>query len=321
MVVSVVAEPVSVGIDVSKDWLDIAVSDARRPWRVPYSAAGLADLVATLRPLAPRRVVVEASGGYERRIAAALRAAELAVVVANPQRVREFARAAGVLAKTDRLDAAVLAHFGDRLAPPLRPAPDPATLQLRALVARRRQLVAMLAQERQHGREAAGMVAEDVAVHVAFLQQRLAAVDDELAALVQRTPDWTAALARLTSVPGVGRRVALTLLAELPELGGLTGKQLAALVGVAPRTRQSGRWRGQARIGGGRASVRRVLYMAALVGSRHNPALRACYQRLVAAGKPKKVALVACMRKLLLILNALQRDHTSWQEDHHVPTP
>ena len=241
-------------------------------------------------------------------------AAALPVVVVNPRQVRDFAaRATGRLAKTDALDAQVLAHFAEAVRPELRPLPDAETQALRDLVARRRQLVAMLVAERQRRRAARAAVRPGIKAHIAWLQQALAQLDDQLQTSVQLSPHWRAHDQLLRSVPGVGPQLARTLLAQLPELGRLDRRRIAALVGVAPYNRDSGQWRGSRSIWGGRASVRAALYMSALVASRHNPVIRDFYQRLLARGKPKKSALTACMRKLLVILNAILKTNTPWQ--------
>jgi transposase len=304
-----------VGIDVAKAHLDIAVSPTGATWRVAHEAAGITTLVARLQALPPALVVLEATGGWETTLAAALATAGMPVAVVNPRQVRDFARATGRLAKTDQLDAHVLAHFAATVRPVPRALPDAQAQELAALVTRRQQLLDMLVAERQRRRGAAALparVRDELGAHIAWLEQRLATVDRDLAAVVQASPLWRAKDELLRSTPGVGPVLATTLLAELPELGTLDRRQLAALVGVAPLNRDSGTLRGKRRIWGGRAHARAVLYMATLAAVRHNPLLRAWYQRLTAAGKPAKVALVACMRKLLTILNALLRDGVRW---------
>ncbi len=302
-----------VGIDVSKHWLDVGIRPARRAERLANDEAGIEAVVAQLGAVAPERIVLEASGGLELPLVAALAAAALPVVVVNPRQVRDFARATGRLAKTDALDAQVLAHFAEAVRPELRPLPDAETQALRDLVARRRQLVAMLVAERQRRRAARAAVRPGIEAHIAWLQQALAQLDDQLQTSVQLSPHWRAHDQLLRSVPGVGPQLARTLLAQLPELGRLDRRRIAALVGVAPYNRDSGQWRGSRSIWGGRASVRAALYMSALVASRHNPVIRDFYQRLLARGKPKKSALTACMRKLLVILNAILKTNTPWQ--------
>jgi transposase len=305
--------PVTVGIDVAKARLDVAVRPGGAPWQAPNDEAGVAALVARLAPLAPTLVVLEATGGLERLAAAALAAAGLPVAVVNPRQVRDFAKAVGQLAKTDALDAALLARFGADVRPAPRPLPDAAQQALAALLARRRQVVTMLTAERQRLGAAPPAVRARVQAHVRWLERELADVDDDLGRTLRASPAWRAKEDLLRSVPGVGPVVALTLLAELPELGALDRKRLAALVGVAPLNADSGTRRGKRLVWGGRGRVRAALYMAALVATRFNPVLRAFYQRLLAAGKAKKVALTACMRKLLLILNAMVQSGTPWR--------
>ena len=302
-----------VGIDVSKHWLDVGIRPAGRAERLANDEAGIEAVVVQLGAVAPERIVLEASGGLELPLVAALAAAALPVVVVNPRQVRDFARATGRLAKTDALDAQVLAHFAEAVRPELRPLPDAETQALRDLVARRRQLLGMLVAERQRRRAARAAVRPGIEAHIAWLQQARAQLDDQLQTSVQLSPHWRAQDQLLRSVPGVGPQLARTLLAQLPELGQLDRRRIAALVGVAPYNRDSGQWRGQRSIWGGRASVRAALYMSALVASRHNPVIRDFYQRLLARGKPKKSALTACMRKLLVILNAILKTNTPWQ--------
>lgn len=304
---------VYVGIDVAKDWLDVAERPDGAAWRVPNDEPGIASLVERLAERAPAVVVLEATGGLESALAAALAAAQLPVVVVNPRQVRDFARATGRLAKTDALDAQVLAQFGEAVAPQPRPLPEAATQELAALVARRRQLVEMLTAEKNRLRTAARSVRRDLQEHIRWLERRLDGVDGALGKAVRSHALWQDRDDVLQSTPGVGFVVSSTLLADLPELGRLNRKEIAALVGVAPLNRDSGTRRGRRTIWGGRAQVRAALYMATLVATQHNPVVRAFYQRLVAAGKPKKVALTACMRKLLTILNAMLRDHVPWQ--------
>ena len=307
-------EPTYVGIDVAKEMLDVALRPSGECWRVEHDAAGLEQLVARLQALEPVLVVLEASGGLELELVAALAAAQLPVVVVNPRQTREFARATGTLAKTDALDAAVLAHFAEAVRPPLRPLSDAQSQTLRQLLVRRRQLVAMRVAEGQRLTRAGAAVRPGIEAHRAWLEQQLGALEAELQQQLRSSPLWRERDALLRSVPGVGPQLSLTLLAELPELGTLDRRQAAALVGVAPFNRDSGRLRGRRTIWGGRARVRAMLYMGALSASRFNPVIRACYQRLLAAGKPKKVALTACMRKLLVILNAMLKHHTRWDE-------
>lgn len=316
--------PVYVGIDVAKHELVIATRPAGEQWTVPPDERGLATLVAQLRARGPALVVLEATGGYEVAPVAALAAAALPVVVVNPRQVREFAKAIGQLAKTDRLDARVLALFAERVRPPVRPVADAAQAALASLLTRRRQLVEMLTAERTrrsqvHGR-GVRRVTQSLQHHIAYLERELRMTDTDLADAIQQSPVWREREDLLQSVPGVGPVVARTLVGELPELGRLTGREIAALVGVAPVARDSGTLRGRRTVYGGRRTVRAVLYMSALVASRRNPVLHAFYQRLVTAGKPKKVALVACMRKLLTILNAMLKRHTRWHASSTLPT-
>ena len=304
--------PVTVGIDVAKATLDIAIRPAGEHWQVPNDEAGIADLLARLPPLAPALVVLEASGGWERLVAASLAEAGLPVAVVNPRQVRAFAQAIGQLAKTDALDAHLLARFAEVVRPTPRPLPDADAQALTALLARRRQVLAMLTAERQRLGTARPPVRGRIQTHIAFLEAELAALDDELDRTIQASPVWRETEELLRSVPGVGPVVARTLLAELPELGRLDRKQIGALVGLAPLTCDSGTRRGQRIVWGGRSRVRAVLYMAALVAMRHNPVIQAFYTRLLAAGKPKLVALTAAMHKLLTILNAIVRQRTPW---------
>ncbi len=301
---------VYVGIDVSKDRLDGAVRPTGARWQVANDEAGIATLLDHVAAVTPTLVVLEASGGYERPIAAALVAAGWAVAVVNPRHVRDFAKATGTLAKTDALDAQVLAHFAEAVRPRVQPTPDELVQALRALLARRRQVVGMFVAEKNRRPGAARRARR--AAHVAFLEAELAALDQEVAQAIRRSSAWRATAALLRSAPGVGPVVATTLLAELPELGTLDRKRVAALVGVAPFNRDSGTRRGRRAVWGGRASVRAVLYMATVVAVRHNPVIKAFYERLLTAGKAKKVALTACMRKLLTMLNAMLKHRTPW---------
>lgn len=307
-----------VGIDVAKAELVVAVRPSGERWVVPNDEAGARDLTARLRGHAPTLIVLEATGGYEFVAAAALAAAGLPVVVANPRQVRDFARATGQLAKTDRIDAAVLALFAERVRPAVRPLPNAEAQALDALLTRRRQLLEMLQAERnrlaQAGARGQRPVTQSLTAHIAYLERELGTTDADLGAAVRASPAWRERDDLLRSVPGVGRVTSLTLLAELPELGSLSRRAIAKLVGVAPLSRDSGTLRGRRCIYGGRASVRAVLYMAALTAVRHNAVIAAFYRRLVAAGKPKPLALVACMRKLLTMLNAMMRTGRQWNE-------
>lgn len=302
-----------IGIDVSATTLEGAVLPARHTWQVPNDAAGHASLVSQLAALGPGRIVVEATGGYETAVLVALAAAGLPMVQANPRQVRAFARATGQLAKTDRLDALVLARYGECLQPPLRPLPDAAARPLKAMVARRRDLVEMRAAEQQRRRRRrSGLIRDDIDAHIAELDERIAALEAEPGRLVAAEPAWQATAALVQTMPGIGPITAITLLAELPELGQLAAPPLAVLVGVAPLTRDSGAARGRRGTWGGRATLRRVLYMAAITAVQHNPVLKAFHDRLHAAGKPPKVVLIACLHKLLTILNAMVRDGRPW---------
>jgi transposase len=301
-----------IGIDVARDSLEVASRPTGEHWQVTNDLAGIAALIPQLQALKPSLIVLEATGGMELPLLAALGSAGLPVVAVNPRQVRDFAKAIGKLAKTDAIDALVLAHFADALRPAVRPLPDAATQALGALVTRRRQLVEMLTAEENRRKTAPTTIRADIQAHIAWLRNRLKGVDKELSQAVRTSPLWREQENLLRSVPGIGPVVSVTLLADLPELGALDRKQVAALVGLAPLNRDSGTMRGKRTIWGGRATVRAALYMAALVGSRRNPILRALYLRLLAAGKTKKVALTACMRKLLTILNALLKHHTYW---------
>ena len=308
---------VMVGINVAGATLTVGVWPAGRTWTVPYTAEAVDALGPELRALAPALVVLEATGGLEAPAAATLTVAGLPVVVVNPRQVRAFATARGERAKSDPIDAVVLAQFAAAIRPPVRPLAEAETTELREVVTRRRQLVEMRRAEEQRlarleARHASPRVRADVRAHIAWLTRRVARGDGELRAAIEASPVWRAQDAVLRSVRGVGPVIAQTVLAELPELGRISGKAIAALVGVAPFVRESGRWRGRRRIGGGRREVRRVLYLGAMSGVRSNPVLCAYYQRLLAAGKPKKVALVAAAHKLLTILNAMARDQQPW---------
>jgi transposase len=303
-----------VGIDVSKDRLDIALRPRGESFVVERNAAGLEGLVVRLRELSPHLVALEATGGFETIVAAALAGANLPVVVVNPAQVRAFAQALGKRAKTDPIDAAVIAHFAEATKPEPRPLPDEATQLLADLVARRRQIVEMMAAEGQRDRKLTNKrLKKSIARLRKVMEAELAALDQEINDHVRGSPVWAEKEDLLASVPGIGPIIARTLIAELPELGTLDRKQIAALAGLAPFTRQSGRWRGKSFIGGGRTIVRTVLFMGAMVARRHNPLMRAFFERLVAAGKPRMVALIAVARKLLTILNAILRDNRSWQ--------
>jgi len=309
--------PVCVGIDVSQSQLDVAVRPGTG-FSVSNDEAGWATVVAQLRPLALVRIVVEATGGLEVSLVGALATARLPIIVVNPRQVRDFARATGQLAKTDVLDAQILAHFAEVIRPPLRPLPDAQTQALAALAARRRHLVEMLTAEKNRLRTATPAIRQSLRRHLGWLQRERTQLDTELAAAIHSTPVWRAADDLLRSVPGVGPVLTTTVLANLPELGTLTHKQIAALVGVAPLNRDSGTLHGKRLVWGGRAHVRAALYMATIVATRYNPVIKPFYQRLCQAGKAKKLALTACMRKLRTILNAMLKNRTPWR---HVMEP
>ena len=304
---------VFVGIDVSTAQLDMALRPEGR-FSASNDEAGFAQILERLKAAPPTLVVLEATGGLEIPITGVLAAAGVPVVVVNPRQVRDFAKATGKLAKTDALDAQVLAHFAEVLRPALRPLPDAQTQALAALLARRRQLVEMLTAEKNRLSSAHTPVRTSLRTHIAWLERALSHTDRDLAHAIRESPVWREKDDLLQSVPGIGPVGTSTLLANLPELGTLTGKQIAALVGVAPLNRDSGTWRGKRTVWGGRAQVRAILYMSALTATRFNPVIRVFYQRLCAAGKAKKVALTACMRKLLIILNAMMKHRTRWAQ-------
>lgn len=305
-----------VGIDVSKHTLDIATLPGKERWRVANDEQGISALLTRLRQRTPVHVVLEASGGYHHAVAAALAAAGLPVSVINPAWARAFAKAQGGLAKTDRIDAATLALYAERIRPPVRALPDEAARALEGLLARRRQLIDMLTAEQNRQQTAATTVRPRVEAHIAWLEAELAATDKELQQRIRTSPLWRDKDQLLQSVPGVGPVVSLTLLANLPELGQLTRQQIGALAGLAPWDCESGLWKGTLHIRGGRATVRTALFMAALTGIRWNAVLRQFYARLLAAGKPKKVAITACAHKLLTILNAILKHRIAWSPAH-----
>ena len=305
-------ESIYIGIDIAKERVDIAVRPSDRTWSMPYGDDDVELLVAQLQDLSPTAVVLEATGGIELPLVAALATASLPVVVVNPRQVRDFAKSTGQLAKTDRLDAMVLAHFAEAVRPPIRPLRDAETQVLSAVLARRRQVSSIILAEKNRLSRAIPEVSPRIQAHINWLEQELNDLDSDLRMTVRHSPVWRDKDQLLRSVPGVGDQVSITLLADLPELGTLNRKQIAALVGVAPFSRDSGPHRGKRTVWGGRARVRAALYMGALVASRWNPVIRNFYQRLLAAGKPKKVALTACMRKLLTILNVILKNGQSW---------
>ena len=307
--------PVFVGIDVAKHRLEVHLRPSGESFTIDYSEEEVAALVERLLPLEPTLIVLEATGGLEVRLAAALAAAGLPVAVVNPRQVRSFARAMGRLAKTDRLDAKVIARFAEAVRPPVRPLPDETTRHLGALVARRRQLLEMLVAERNRRQAADRALHERIDAHLRWLEEALAEIEGDLDGAVRDSPVWRAKEELLRSVPGVGPVSARTLLAQLPELGSLTRRQVAALVGVAPFNRDSGKMRGRRTIWAGRAALRACLYMAAVAAARgSNPVIASFYRRLRLAGKPAKLALTACMRKLVVTLNAMLRTNTAWKQ-------
>ncbi len=301
-----------VGIDVSKARLDVALGAAGELFSAANDGRGIATLVARLVELEPELVVVEASGGLQTALVAELGAAGMPVVVVNPRQVRDFARASGQLAKTDALDARILALFAERMRPEVRLLPDAQELELKALVARRRELVEMITAERNRLGSAPKVLHKEITAHIRWLEGRLKERDRDLDRMLRSSPLWREREDLLRAVPGVGPVLCATLLADLPELGALSRHEIAKLVGVAPLNRDSGTMRGRRTVWGGRAPVRAALYMATLVATRYNPAIAAFYRRLRAAGKPAKVALTAAMRKLLTILNAILKHRTPW---------
>jgi len=303
-----------VGIDVSKDRLDCYVLPQEESFSVERNGKGLAALIENLKPLLPTLIIVEATGGFEQTTAAAVAGAGLPIVIINPAQIRHYAQALGKRAKTDAIDAKVIARFAADVKPQARALPDELTQLLSDLVTRRRQIIEMMQAERQREkRVTAKRLKKSIARLIAALEKELAEVDHEIDSAVRGSPVWRENEDLMASVPGVGPQTARTLIAELPELGTLDRKRIASLAGLAPYTRQSGRWKGKSMIGGGRKTVRTALFMAAMVASHHNPVLKAFRDRLVAAGKPKMAALIAVARKLLTILNAIIRSRTPWQ--------
>jgi transposase len=309
---------VFVGVDVSKAQLDVALRPEGR-YQVPHTEAGIGELVDRLQQVGPALIVLEATGGLEVPLTGALAAAGLPVVVVNPRQIRDFAKASGKLAKTDTLDAQLLAHFAAVMRPAPRPLPDEQAQALTAILTRRRQLIEMLVAEKNRLAGARPAIRKGLQAHIVWLERALEQTDAELQQAIRQSPVWQEKDTLLRSTPGVGPVLSTTLLASLPELGTLTRHQIAALVGVAPLNRDSGTRRGKRSVWGGRAQVRTALFMGTLVATRFNPVINAFYQRLCAAGKAKKVALTACMRKLLTILNAMVKHRTPWQPQlvHH----
>lgn len=305
-----------VGIDVSKDTLDVAVRPEERHWQTANTEEAFPELIERLRALEPTLIVIEATGGLERAVVAAMVEAELPVAVVNPRQTRDFAKATGRLAKTDEIDAADLAFFGEAIEPEPCSLPDAAVQTLSALNTRRQQLVKMLTAERNRLHTALPAARPSLREHIRWLEREQEKVESELQRLIDQNLSFRRKFKLLCSVKGIGPATSYTLISQLPELGTVNRKEIAALVGVAPFNRDSGRWRGKRTTWGGRAGVRAQLYMAALTASQHNPVVRAFYQRLIEAGKPKKVALTACMRKLVVILNAMVKNGTLWDPEY-----
>jgi len=303
-----------IGIDVSKDRLDVHVVPSGKAFTVSRDGKGLETLIDRLRKLSPQLIAIEATGGFETIVAAALASTELPLAIVNPAQVRHFAQAVGKRAKTDLIDAEVIARFVEAVKPEVRPVPDAQARTLGELVARRRQIIEMMVAERQREqRTALVRVRKSILRHIKMLEKELAEIDSDIGTLVRGSPLWREKEDLLVTFPGIGTTLARTLLAEMPELGNLNRREIASLAGVAPFTRQSGRWKGKSMIAGGRAPVRSALYMAALSASNFNPSLKRFYQRLLSAGKPKMVALIAVARKILTILNAMLRERKQWQ--------
>jgi transposase len=301
-----------IGIDISKDHLDVHIRPDGRQQRFRYDSEGLAQLLEWISEVRPELIVMEATGGYEQRLVAVMASEQLPVAVVNAKRVRDFAKATGQLAKTDRLDAAVLSDFAEKLRPRVSALPDESREQLKALLARRRQLIDMITAENNRQVLAPKAIQREIRAHIDWLKKRLKKVDDDLSRSIQSSPIWKAKDDILQSMPGIGPTTSSTMLAALPELGTLNRRAIAALVGVAPMNRDSGRWHGRRAIAGGRTPVRQALFMCTLVAVKHNPVIHAFYQRLLASGKPKMVAITACMRRLLTILNAMLKTNSVW---------
>ncbi|MDP6494531.1 MAG: IS110 family transposase [Dehalococcoidia bacterium] len=311
---------VYVGVDVSKSHLDVAVRPAGDTWRVNNDQADIDKLTRCLGKLGPDLVVMEATGSYELPLAGALQVAGLPVRVVNPRQARDFAKSTGKLAKTDSIDAQALAHFAQVVEPQPRALPDKQTQRLSGILTRRSQLITMITAERNRLRTAPRHLQRRMKAHINFMQKDLSDIEDQLKSAIEESEMWRAKDQILQSTPGIGGVTSMTLLAELPELGSLNRKEIATLVGVAPLNRDSGTFRGTRKVWGGRAQVRQVLYMCTLSASLHNPPIRDLYDRLVAAGKHTKVARIACARKLLLILNCMVRDGTTWNAQAYSPT-
>ena len=308
-----------IGIDICKDRLDVADDSESIPWSVANDDSGISSLVDRLKALQPALIVMEATGGLETLLYAALTTAGLPAVVMNPRQVRDFAKAMGTLAKTDALDAQVLARFGAAIQPEVRPMKDDTTQELTALVTRRRQLLAMLTAEKTRLQQAAKWIRKDIKAHTVSLEKRLKTLEGHIAEIIKKTPGWKEKDSLIRSVPGAGNVLSMNLLSSLTELGTLNRREIATLVGVAPLNRDSGNFRGKRMVWGGRAQVRAALYMSALSVSRYNPVIKPFYQRLIAKGKKPKVALTACMRKLLVILNTMVKTQTAWNPNQFSP--
>lgn len=303
-----------VGIDVSKAQLDVAIRPSDERQSFANDKVGIKALVKKLAKIKPTLIVLESTGGLERQVMGALISAELPAVMVNPRQVRDFAKATGQLAKTDNIDAAVLAHYAEAVRPPLRPLPDALTVELRALTARRRQIIEMIVAEKNRLATASQAVRKHILAHISWLEHDLDRADQDIEHFIEQSPIWKQNEELLRSAPSVGPVTSRTLLAELPELGTLDRKQISALTGIAPFNRDSGTLKGHRSIWGGRAAVRSALYMATLVATQRNPVIRDFYRRLKAKGKASKVALVACMRKLLTILNSMLKHKTRWSD-------
>ena len=307
-------DAIYVGIDVSKDRLDVHVRPSGETFAVTRNGKGLSELLERLCGVAPRLIAVEATGGFETIVAAAIAGAHLPLAVVNPAQVRHFAQAVGKRAKTDPIDAAVIARFAEAVKPEPRELPDEAGRLLAELVSRRVQLIEMLVAERQREKRASAVrVRKSLARHIAALEKELPVIDRDIDTMVRGSPVWREKEDLLITFPGVSNKLARTFLADMPELGRLTRRRIASLGGVAPFTRQSGQWKGRSMIAGGRPLTRTAIFIAALSASRYNPVLRAFSQRLLAGGKPKMVALIAVARRILTILNAMLRDKQQWQ--------
>ena len=307
-------DSVVVGIDVSKEHLDVLLLPSELKKRVTNDESGCAELLSWLTSETPSRIILESTGGLETLVASVLSAASLPVVIVNPRQVRDFAKACGMLAKTDALDARIIARFAQAIQPEIRPLKDEMSQTLSALVARRRQLVEMLSAEKNRQSSAPRATRKSIELHISWLKNQIASDDDDISTFIQSSPIWKAKGEILTSVKGIGNVTASTILAALPELGTLRRQKIAALVGVCPYNRDSGKFKGKRSIWGGRAAIRSVLYMATLTATRFNPVIKAFYERLTKAGKPPKVALTACMRRLLTILNSMIKNNQKW--DH-----